>query len=165
MATTYEAFIAAKKHETETFLAAQCQAFEVFQVQKEDEQAEACRLANTADLALMTSHYEAMYRLFSQIITRALMLNNKPRVANSGSITTLYGRVPGGSFMNTWSDSFLKRMVEENKLCCISVTKKNKESGRSFKRHFYFVPGTILDHIIKESKLEEKDLKPYLMVQ
>ena len=100
--------------------------------------AEERQLADARDFGLLAGHHEAMYGLFSSILIRALtpIREGGYAFANSGSLSRICGHVPEGSFYNTGSDGFLRRMTAEGLLRRVT---KTKTTGKQSSHHYYYV--------------------------
>ncbi len=105
---------------------------------EEKKEAKERQIADARDFGLLAGHHEAMYGLFSSILIRALtpIREGGYAFANSGSLSRICGHVPEGSFYNTGSDGFLRRMTAEGLLRRVT---KTKTTGKQSSHHYYYV--------------------------
>ena len=128
---------------------------------QEKKEAKERQIADARDFALLAGHHEAMYSLFSTILIRALtpIRAGGYAFANSGSLSRICGNLPEGSFFNTGSDGFLKRMVTEGLIRRVTKTKATGTQGKQSSHHYFYIGMQGVD--IESWK--EENIKTYLI--
>ena len=117
--------------------------------------------ADQSDYANIVAYQNGMYMCFASIMIRTLTNNqtNGFSFANSGTLTRMCGNTPEGSFSNTNSDFFLKRMNEAGLL--ERITKSSmKSSGKLVNHHYYYIKGITHGDV---ENLEEAEIKKALI--
>ena len=109
---------------------------------QEQHEFDKAKKANHEDFQLMLQYHHKMYQLFSNVVIRALtpIKKDKYAFANSGTLSRVCGSTPENSFHNTYNDAFLRRMLNEGLLSCVTIPKTGK-TGKIFLRHYYYVAG------------------------
>tara|TARA_B100000767_G_C19421128_1_gene392017 strand:+ start:52 stop:546 length:495 start_codon:yes stop_codon:yes gene_type:complete len=128
---------------------------------EEIKEAEQRQKADQSDYAKIVAYQNGMYMCFASIMIRTLTNNQRNgfSFANTGTLTRMCGNTPEGTFSNTNSDLFLKRMNKEGVLECITKSSM-KSSGKPLNHHYYYIKAITHGDV---ENLEEAEIKKALI--